>query len=94
MQFQEFVQGECEGSITHWIQVVNTTSRTYSIILHSLGTSVFSVFYIILYLIGDSLKSLRFYENNFEGLCVISLDDELSLWEHHHNDSVQGLLAM
>ena len=67
-------------------------------------TYVFSGFYVIPYVIVASLKSptketwrdhfkrfLRFYENDFEDLCLLSLDGELSLWEHHWKNSVKGL---
>ena len=67
-------------------------------------TYVFSGFYGIPYVMVASLKSptketwrdhfkrfLRFYENGFEDLCLLSLDGELSLWEHHWKNSVKGL---
>ena len=67
-------------------------------------TYVFSDFYIIPYVMVASLKSpaqetrrdhfkrfLSFYENNFEDLCLLSLDGELSLWEHHWKNSVKEL---
>ena len=34
---------------------------------------------------------LSFYENNFEDLCLLSLDGELSLWKHHLKNSLKGL---
>ena len=36
-------------------------------------------------------RFLSFYENDFEDLCLLSLDDELSLWEHQWKNSVKGL---
>ena len=67
-------------------------------------TYVFSSFYVIPYVMVASLKSpaketwrdhfkrfLCFYENDFEDLCLLSLDGELSLWEHHWKNSVKGL---
>ena len=36
-------------------------------------------------------RFLIFYENDFEDLCLISLDEELSLWEHHWKNTVKGL---
>ena len=58
-------------------------------------TYVVSGFYVIPYVLVASLKSpaketwrdhfkrlLRFYENGFEDLCLLSLDGELSLWDY------------
>ena len=36
-------------------------------------------------------RFLSFYENDFEDLCLLSLDGELSLWEHHWKNPVKGL---
>ena len=36
-------------------------------------------------------RFLCFYENDFEDLCLLSLDGELSLWEHYLKISVKGL---
>ena len=36
-------------------------------------------------------RFLSFYENDFEDLCLLSLDGELSLWEHHWKNSLKGL---
>ena len=36
-------------------------------------------------------RFLSFHKNDFEGLCLLSLDGELKLWEHHWNNSVKGL---
>ena len=36
-------------------------------------------------------RFLSFYGNDFEDLCLLSLDGELSLWEHHWKNSVKGL---
>ena len=65
---------------------------------------VFSGFYIILYVMVASLKNfaketqrnhiemfLSFYENDFEGLCLLSLDGELSIWEHHLKNLLKRL---
>ena len=34
-------------------------------------------------------RFLSFYENDFEDLCLLSLDGELSLWGHHWKNSVK-----
>ena len=34
---------------------------------------------------------LSFYENDFEDLCLLSLDGDLSLWDHHLKNSLKGL---
>ena len=36
-------------------------------------------------------RFLSFYENDFEDLCLLSLDDELSLLENHWKISMKGL---
>ena len=36
-------------------------------------------------------RFLSFYENDFEDLCLLSLDGELSLWGHHWKNSVKWL---
>ena len=65
-------------------------------------TYVFSSSYVVAYVFVASFKSpaqetrrnhfkrfLSFYENDF--LCLLSLDNELSLWKHHWKNSVKGL---
>ena len=67
-------------------------------------TYVFSGFCVIPYVMVASLKSsaketrrdhferfLSFYENEFDDLCLLSLDGELSLRKYHWKNSVKGL---